>query len=73
MLLPDNIKPEYSIYFQSFLILKEMTNQNRVENLYLISNKKYGINYRTFCLCLDWLYLANIAKIEDNGEIIKCS
>lgn len=73
MLLPDNINPEYSIYFQSSLVLKEIDNCNRFEELYQIVNKKHGINYRIFCLCLDWLYLANIVKINDDGEIVQCS
>ena len=74
MLLPDNIRPENSIYYNgAFLIqvLKEKNNLDMLE-LYQEVKKIKNMTFPIFTLCIDWLYLANIAELS-NGRIKLCS
>jgi len=74
MLLPDNIRPENSIYYNgAFLIqvLKEKNNLDMLE-LYQEVKKIKNMSFPIFTLCIDWLYLANIAELS-NGRIKLCS
>jgi len=74
MLLPDNIRPENSIYYNgAFLIqvLKEKNNLDILE-LYQEVKKIKNMTFPIFTLCIDWLYLANIAELS-NGRIKLCS
>ena len=34
---------------------------------------KTDMSFSTFILCLDWLYLIDIAKINEKGDIEICS
>jgi len=72
MLLPDNINPENSIYYLAYLIIKEVKDIKRVEELYSRARKKYNISYNNFCYCMDWLYIANVIEVKDDGELKKC-
>ncbi len=74
MLLPDNIHPELSIYYNgSFVLeeLKKMDNQSIV-NLYQNVKEKHEMSFPTFMLCLDWLYLIEAAKMNERGYIQLC-
>jgi len=74
MLLPDNIHPELSIYYNgSFIIaeLKRMDNQS-IMNLYQNVKDKNDMSFPIFVLCLDWLYLIEVAKINERGYIQLC-
>ena len=75
MLLPDNIHPELSIYYNGALVLRELKQDNNqtIVNLYHILRTNYDMSFPTFILCLDWLYLINIAKVNERGEIELCS
>ena len=74
MLLPDNIHPELSIYYNSALVIKELKKNNIISivNLYSEVKNINPISFSTFVLCLDWLYLINIAKINEKGEVELC-
>lgn len=75
MLLPDNIQPELSIYYNGALVLKEI-NENPSKQLigiYQSVKEKYEMSFSIFALSLDWLYLCNIAKANEKGELILCS
>ncbi len=74
MLLPDNIHPELSIYYNgSFVLeeLKKMDNQT-IMDLYQNVNVKNEMSFPTFMLCLDWLYLIEVAKMDERGYIQLC-
>jgi hypothetical protein len=74
MLLPDNIKPENSIYYNGAIVLQTLQNAGRANILdlfYLVSEKR-RMSYSVFILCLDWLYLINIVKL-DGEEVVLCS
>lgn len=75
MLLPDNMHPEQSIYFNGSFILQELQNKSKQNLLDLYQNVKENRNmtFPVFILCLDWLFLLNISVLNDSGEIELCS
>lgn len=75
MLLPDNIHPEFSIYFNGSIILMElkMDPKQKMLDLYEKVKKRNDMSFTIFMLSLDWLYLIDATKINDNGWIELCS
>lgn len=75
MLLPDNIHPENSIYYNaSFLIEALKINKSYILlDLFLIIKSKKEMSFSVFVLCIDWLYLIEIITLNKEGEIILCS
>ena len=75
MLLPENMQPEISIYYNGAMILKELKSSisNSTIDIYQIVREKYEMTFPIFLLSLDWLYLINIASIEEKGDMILCS
>lgn len=75
MLLPDNIHPEQSIYFNGSFVLQELQKKSKQNLLDLYQNVKEQRNmtFPVFILCLDWLFLLNVALLDDSGEIELCS
>ena len=74
MLLPDNIHPELSIYYNGSVVLGElrkMDNQT-IMDLYQNVKVKNEMSFPTFMLCLDWLYLIDVAKMDERGYIQLC-
>jgi hypothetical protein len=75
MLLPDNIHPENSIYYNGAFVIeslkKEMSYQ--ILDLYQEVKVKKQMSFSVFILCLDWLYLLEVAKLNSKGEIELCS
>jgi hypothetical protein len=75
MLLPDIIHPEDSIYYNGAIVLKllqKQTHQN-ILDLYQTAKKERAMSFAVFVLCLDWLFLLNIAIVNQNGEVNLCS
>lgn len=74
MLLPDNIHPELSIYYNGYIVLKELKKKNKQKlvSLYQEVKKINNMPFQIFVLSLDWLYLLNVAKIDKNGEVNLC-
>ena len=75
MLLPDNINPENTVYYNGAFVLQELqeqSNQNLID-LYQNVKQKRNLSFPTFILCLDWLYLMNLAELNINGKIKLCS
>lgn len=75
MLLPESIHPEDSIYYNGAIVLKSLQKQARQNILDLYQNVKQErlMSFAVFILCLDWLYLLNIATINQEGEVELCS
>ncbi len=75
MLLPDNIRPEYSIYYIGSLILNELqlNGSKSLLDLFEALNNNYGISFALYSLALDWLYLIEAAEIKSTGEVYLCS
>jgi hypothetical protein len=75
MLLPDNIHPENSIYYNGSIVLQVLQKQAKQNllDLYQNAKKQRNMSFPVFLLCLDWLYLINVAVLNQNGEIELCS
>lgn len=74
MLVPDNIRPEDTIYFNGAKVLQVMLEEKRlaIADLYVILKKTSEISFATMLLCLDWLYLMDCVEVN-NGEVVLCS
>lgn len=74
MLVPDNIRPEDTIYFNGAKVLQVMLEEKRlaIAELYVILKKTSEISFATMLLCLDWLYLMDCVEVN-NGEVVLCS
>ena len=66
MLLPDNVHPENSIYYNGAIVLHVLQNNDKLEMLELFRkvNQFQNMSFPVFILCLDWLYLIDVAKLE---------
>lgn len=75
MLLPDNIHPENTIYYNGAFVLEAIKSNsaNNILDLYQTTKEKKEMSFSIFILCLDWLYLLDIANTNDKGEIRLCS
>lgn len=75
MLLPDNIHPENSVYYNGAFVLESLQKKasQNILDLYHSVKSKQNMSFSVFVLCLDWLYLLNIAKLNGEGEVELCS
>jgi hypothetical protein len=75
MLLPDNIHPENSIYYNGAFVIDSLKKEEsfKLLDLYQEVKSKKAMTFSVFILCLDWLYLLDVAKINTKGEIELCS
>lgn len=74
MLLPDNIHPKLSIYYNGSLILCELQKEDDQPffTLYQRIRDKSEMSFPVFILSLDWLYLINAARINERGSVKLC-
>lgn len=74
MLLPDNIHPELSIYYNGSIILSELEKnpEQKIMELYSSIKKRKKMSFSIFILSLDWLYLIQEAQIDEKGVIQRC-
>ena len=74
MLMPDNIRPKNSIYYNGALVLKVLqeTKEQELLELYQTVLKEVKMSFSVYILCLDWLYLINVAKLKKE-KVILCS
>jgi hypothetical protein len=75
MLLPDNIHPELSIYYNGSIVLTELKGKpsQQILDLYQHVKHRNNMSFPTFVLSLDWLYLIEVAKINEKGWVELCS
>lgn len=75
MLLPDNIHPENSIYYNGAFVIESLKKEKRYKILDLFQEvkAKREMSFSVFILCLDWLYLLEVAELNSKGEIELCS
>ena len=75
MLLPDNIHPENSIYYNGAFVIESLRKETSYTmiDLYQEVKAKKQMSFSIFILCLDWLYLLEVAKLNSKGEIELCS
>lgn len=74
MLIPDNVRPENSIYYNGAKVLEQMQAAKvlSIGELYVRLRKQYDISFATLLLSLDWLYLIDCVIVK-NGEVMLCS
>lgn len=70
MLINENY-PNASIYYVSYLILKSIRNFSNYFDVYYDVKQKVDINLGVFNQCLDYLFIINKVKVDENGEL-KC-
>jgi hypothetical protein len=75
MLLPDNVHPENSIYYNGAFVLKSIGQKSpqKMMDLYLHSKSLKEMSMPVFVLCLDWLFLLEIVALNEMGEVELCS
>jgi hypothetical protein len=75
MLLPDIVHPEDSIYYNGAIVLRLLQKQSHqnILDLYQKAKKERTMSFAVFVLCLDWLYLLNIAIVNQDGKVNLCS
>jgi hypothetical protein len=75
MLLPDNIHPNNSIYYNGAFVIESLKKDTsyKMLDLYQEVKTKKQMSFSVFILCLDWLYLLDVAKFNSKGEIELCS
>lgn len=75
MLLPDTIHPENSIFFNGSIVLNIIQNNHTIYilDLYILTKNASNITYSVFILCLDWLFLINLASMNSKGTVSLCS
>ena len=75
MLLPDNIHPDNSIYYNGAFVIDSLKKGKSYTmlDLYQDVKLKKQMSFSVFILCLDWLYLLDVAKLNTIGEIELCS
>lgn len=75
MLLPDNVHPENSIYYNSAFVLEELQKQKNQKLLDLYQNVRLrrDISFPVFILCLDWLFLLDVIESNNKDNIKLCS
>ena len=75
MLLPDNIHPDNSIYYNGAFVIDSLKKDfsYKMLDLYQEVKAKKQMSFSVFILCLDWLYLLEVAKLNSKGEIELCS
>ena len=74
MLLPDNIRPELSIYYigsQILAILKDNRSLSLI-NLFQKVRERSSVSFQSFVLGLDWLYLIEAAEVNKQGDVVLC-
>lgn len=75
MLLPDNLHPEQSIYYNGAFVLQSLRTHRTMSlvDLYLAARERREMTMSVFVLCLDWLYLLNLVTLTDQGSVELCS
>jgi hypothetical protein len=75
MLVPDNIHPEQTIYFNGAFVLKAIQEQRVMDilDLYLQITANREMSMPIFVLCLDWLFLINLVTLDEYGRVDLCS
>ncbi|MEN6385928.1 MAG: ABC-three component system middle component 6 [Phycisphaerales bacterium] len=75
MLVPDNIHPEQTVYFNGAFVLKAIQKYRMLDifDLYMQTTTEREMSMPVFVLCLDWLFLLNLVTLNENGKVKLCS
>ena len=75
MLIPDNIHPEQTIYFNGSFVLRAIQEYRAMDilDLYIQTKLMREMTMPVFLLCLDWLFLLGMITLNTQGQVILCS
>jgi hypothetical protein len=75
MLVPDNIHPEQTIYFNGAFVLKTIQENRTMDmlSLYIQTTANRDMSMPVFVLCLDWLFLLNLVTLNEHEKVELCS
>lgn len=75
MLIPDNIHPEQTVYFNGAYVLRALQKYRVLSllDLYERTLNEQKMSMPIFVLCLDWLFLLDLIKLENGGKVELCS
>ena len=71
MLLPKDIHPKDSLYYNGGFIIDTLKRFDEIEliDLFYETKKKIEMSISIFVLSLDWLYLAGIVELNPKGKL----
>lgn len=73
MLLPIDMNPENSIYYYGAYVIQELDDKEiNIIDLYHILKGKMNISLMTYSLVLDWLYMIDCARVNEEGSVRLC-
>jgi hypothetical protein len=74
MLLPEDVHPINSLYFNGAHVLEALRRHKEVKliDLYLEMRARQELPMPLFVLTLDWLFLADLATMNSSGNIEPC-
>jgi hypothetical protein len=75
MLIPDNIHPEQTVYYNGAFVLKAIQEYRMMDiiDLYIQTKSLKDMSMPVFLLCIDWLYLLEMITLDTQGQVILCS
>lgn len=74
MLIPKNLSPDDCVYVNAAYVLESLfaCSEQSLSDLYCNVRNRHTMSFALFVLCLDWLYLCDCVKFE-NEKIALCS
>lgn len=75
MLLPNDIHPERTVYYNGAYVLEALNEMSSasVLGLYERVRLKQMMTLPMFILCLDWLYLLQLIALDEGGKVTRCT
>lgn len=75
MLLPDNIHPENTVYYNGAFVLELARVRPETDwlDLYAEVRNSRNMSVAVFVLCLDWLFLLELIVLDNHGRVRLCS
>jgi len=75
MLVPDNVHPDQTVYYNGAFVLKAIQASHSTDflDLYASTIELREMSMPLFVLCVDWLYLIGLVKFNDHGRLELCS
>ena len=75
MLIPDNIHPKNTVYYNGAIVLEAIPEEGGIEMLLLYeeANVSQSITMPLFVLCLDWLFLLDLIEMDSYGRVSRCT
>lgn len=75
MLLPDNVHPTQTIFYNASFVITQLQEARSVELLTLYDEVRYrkSMSFSTFQLCLDWLFLIDVIESDDGQVVTLCT